>query len=94
MISYNRSATITIVLIQLFLKYLQTSSVQRVPQGSATATQVRKELQMKEYVLTKEEKERSLGLFVELEGDLNEATKQLFDDDNEKGSTFVLKGKL
>jgi hypothetical protein len=43
---------------------------------------------MKEYVLTKEEKERSLGLFVELEGDLNEATKQLFDDDNEKGSTI------
>ena len=29
---------------------------------------------MKEYVLTKEEKERSLSLFEELDGDLNEAT--------------------
>jgi len=42
---------------------------------------------MKEYVLTKEEKEKSLELFKELDGDLSEATKQLFNDPNEKGST-------
>ena len=42
---------------------------------------------MKEYVLTKEEKEKSLKLFEELEGDLSECTKQLFNDLNEKGST-------
>jgi hypothetical protein len=42
---------------------------------------------MKDYVLTKEEKERSLQLFEELDGDLSGATKKLFNDDNEKGST-------
>ena len=42
---------------------------------------------MKEYVLTAEEKGASLKLFDELDGDLNEATKQLFKDTNEKGST-------
>ena len=39
---------------------------------------------MKEYVLTAEEKGASLKLFDELDGDLNEATKQLFKDTNEK----------
>jgi len=42
---------------------------------------------MKEYVLKPEEKERSLQLFEELDGDLSDATKKLFDDENEKGST-------
>ena len=42
---------------------------------------------MKEYVLTTEEKEKSLKLFEELDGDLSECTKKLFDDPNEKGST-------
>ena len=42
---------------------------------------------MKEYALSKEEKERSLKLFDELQGDLSAATKKLFNDDNEKGST-------
>jgi len=43
---------------------------------------------MKEYVLTKEEKDTSLKLFEELNGDLNETTKKLFKDTNEKGSTI------
>lgn len=43
---------------------------------------------MKEYALSKEEKERSLKLFDELQGDLSAATKKLFNDDNEKGSTI------
>ena len=42
---------------------------------------------MKEYSLSKEEKEKSLQLFEELNGDLSAATKKLFDDENEKGST-------
>lgn len=42
---------------------------------------------MKEYVLTKEQKEKSLDLFQELDGDLSEAVKKLFDDPAEKGST-------
>jgi hypothetical protein len=46
---------------------------------------------MKEYVLTKEEKERSLSLFEELDGDLNEATKKLFKDEKEKGS--IVRGR-
>jgi hypothetical protein len=43
---------------------------------------------MKEHVLTKEEKDTSLQLFEELDGDLNETTKKLFNDNNEKGSTI------
>ena len=39
---------------------------------------------MKEYVLTTEEKEKSLKLFEELDGDLSECTKKLFDDPNER----------
>ena len=42
---------------------------------------------MKQYTLTDEEKKRSLELFQELDGDLSEATKKLFKDENEKGST-------
>lgn len=42
---------------------------------------------MREYVLTNKEKESSLKLFEELDGDLSECTKKLFDDPNEKGST-------
>jgi len=42
---------------------------------------------MKEYALSKEEKQRSLQLFEELDGDLSNATKKLFNDENEKGST-------
>ena len=42
---------------------------------------------MKEYVLTQQQKEKSLKLFEELDGDLSECTKQLFGDPNEKGST-------
>jgi len=42
---------------------------------------------MKQYQLTEEEKKRSLELFQELDGDLSEATKKLFKDENEKGST-------
>ena len=43
---------------------------------------------MNNYILPKEEKERGVGLFKELDGDLNEATKKLFEDPNEKGSTI------
>jgi len=43
---------------------------------------------MKEYTLTKEEKDASLKLFEDLEGDLNKATKKLFKDSDEKGSTI------
>ena len=39
------------------------------------------------HVLSKDEKERGVQLFKELDGDLNEAAKKLFDDPNEKGST-------
>tara|TARA_R110000751_G_scaffold47792_3_gene106872 strand:+ start:3211 stop:4281 length:1071 start_codon:yes stop_codon:yes gene_type:complete len=42
---------------------------------------------MKEYILKPEEKERSLQLFEELDGDLSGVTKKLFNDENEKGST-------
>ena len=42
---------------------------------------------MRNYILSKQEKERGIELFRELDGDLNEATKKLFDDPNEKGST-------
>ena len=42
---------------------------------------------MKEYVLTKEEKSKSLELFDKLDGDLSETAKQLFNDPKEKGST-------
>ena len=43
---------------------------------------------MNNYFLTKEEKGQALQLFKELDGDLNEATKKLFEDPNEKGSTI------
>jgi len=42
---------------------------------------------MKEYTLKPEEKEKSLKLFEELDGDLSAVTKKLFNDENEKGST-------
>ena len=42
---------------------------------------------MKEYTLKPEEKEKSLQLFEELDGDLSAVTKKLFNDENEKGST-------
>jgi len=43
---------------------------------------------MNRYILSKKEKERAIELFKELDGDLNEAAKKLFDDPNEKGSTI------
>ena len=43
---------------------------------------------MSNYVLSKQEKESGIELFKELDGDLNEAAKRLFDDPNEKGSTI------
>ena len=42
---------------------------------------------MNKYILSKKEKEKAIELFKELDGDLNEAAKKLFDDPNEKGST-------
>ena len=42
---------------------------------------------MSNYVLSKKEKEGGVALFKELDGDLNEAAKKLFEDPNEKGST-------
>ena len=43
---------------------------------------------MNKYILSKKEKERAIELFKELDGDLNEAAKKLFEDPNEKGSTI------
>ena len=43
---------------------------------------------MSNFVLSKQEKEIGIELFKELDGDLNEAAKRLFDDPNEKGSTI------
>ena len=42
---------------------------------------------MNKYILSKKEKEGAIELFKELDGDLNEAAKKLFEDPNEKGST-------
>jgi hypothetical protein len=42
---------------------------------------------MNNYILSQDEKKKGVDLFKELDGDLNEATKKLFDDPNEKGST-------
>ena len=42
---------------------------------------------MNKNILSKKEKEKAIELFKELDGDLNEAAKKLFDDPNEKGST-------
>jgi len=43
---------------------------------------------MNKYILSKKEKEGAIELFKELDGDLNEAAKRLFEDPNEKGSTI------
>ncbi len=43
---------------------------------------------MSNFILSKQEKESGIELFKELDGDLNEAAKRLFDDPNEKGSTI------
>jgi hypothetical protein len=43
---------------------------------------------MSSHGLSKEEQEKAIALFKELDGDLNEAAKKLFNDPNEKGSTI------
>jgi len=43
---------------------------------------------MNKYILSKKEKEGAIELFKELDGDLNEAAKRLFEDPNERVSTI------